>query len=193
MNIWNFIIILASFEFQTVGKLWKLEWPESTRIDDGLRDIKKWHARAFVTPFVLPRNLARSREQFEMLMFSQIQFVRVSPESYNQSNYRPFRSFKLLTPASSDVIPAVSSSPEVYWQLGPSHTVSKSYDSASKDFVASFASWSHCCFVSASWWFCIERGGERKHVNWFFFLVLWRRCFLVFRLLPASLILNSLR
>ena len=35
--------------------------------------------------------------------------------------------------------------------LGPGHTVSKSYDSASKDFVASFASRSHCSFGSASW------------------------------------------
>ena len=33
----------------------------------------------------------------------------------------------------------------------PGHTVSKSYDSASKDFVASFASRSHCCFGSVSW------------------------------------------
>ena len=52
--------------------------------------------------------------------------------------------------------------------LGPGHTVSKSYDSASKDFVASFASRSHGCFGSVSWWFCIERGGERNHVHWFF-------------------------
>ena len=36
-------------------------------------------------------------------------------------------------------------------RLGPGHTVSKSYDSASKDFVASFASRSHCCFGSISW------------------------------------------
>ena len=31
-NIWNLIIVLARFEFQTAGKLWKLEWLESTRI-----------------------------------------------------------------------------------------------------------------------------------------------------------------
>ena len=60
--------------------------------------------------------------------------------------------------------------------LGPGDTVSKSYDSASKDFVASFASRSHCCLGSVSWWFCIQRGGERNHANWLSFLLLWRRC-----------------
>ena len=53
--------------------------------------------------------------------------------------------------------------------LGLGHAVSKSYDSASKGFVALFASRSHCCFGSASWSFCIQRGGECNHVNWLFF------------------------
>ena len=36
INIWNLIIILASFEFQTAGKHWKLEWPECTQIIDSV-------------------------------------------------------------------------------------------------------------------------------------------------------------
>ena len=80
-------------------------------------------------------------------------------------------------------------------KLGPGHsdTVSKSYDSASKDFVGSFASRSQCCFGSASWWFCIQRGGERNHVNWLFFLVLWRPCLLSWVYCLPVCFLNALR
>ena len=39
---------------------------------------------------------------------------------------------------------------------------------------------------SASWWFFIQRGGERNHVNWLFFLVLWRRCLLSWVSLTAN-------
>ena len=81
------------------------------------RQRKKWHVRAFVTPVVPPHLHARSREPIEMIMISRNQFVGDLPQwtYYVWLDSRPFRSLKFLTPGTSDVMPAASSSPEIFW------------------------------------------------------------------------------
>ena len=59
--------------------------------------------------------------------------------------------------------------------LGPSHTVSKSHDSVSKDFVTSFASRLHWCFGSGTRWFCIKHVVGNVTMSTGIFLELWRR------------------
>ena len=75
--------------------------------------------RAFVTSVVPFRLHARSHVRFKMFMFTQNQFLRDLPLEtyYVGSTSRPFEFWRVefLTPGTSDVILAASSSLEIFW------------------------------------------------------------------------------